>query len=106
MDDLISLLGKLAPRYRKNAAWVMHPDTEIYVRKLKSSSTGEYYWQPSTAAGTPPTLLGIPCYVDVNMPVIASAASVIAGRLAEVLFDHRHRPDAVLARSVHGGRDR
>jgi HK97 family phage major capsid protein len=78
IDDLIDLLGKLAPRYRKNAAFVMHPDTETYVRKLKSATSGEYYWQPSVAAGVPPTLLGIPSHVDVNMPTIASAAGVVA----------------------------
>lgn len=78
IDDLISLVGKLAPRYRKRAAFVMSPDTETYVRKLKSATTGQYYWQPSTAAGVPPTLLGYPSFVDVNMPTIASAAGVVA----------------------------
>lgn len=78
MDNLLDLIGKLAPRYRKGAAFVMHPDTETYVRKLKSATTGDFLWQPMVAADRPPTLLGIPCLVDVNMPTIASAAGVIA----------------------------
>lgn len=78
IDDLIDLLAKLAPRYRKNACWCMHPNTEQYVRKLKASTSGDYYWQPAVAAGAPNTLLGLPCCVDVNMPTIASAAGVVA----------------------------
>lgn len=77
IDNFIDLRAKLAPRYRKNAAFVMHPDTEAYVRKLKASTSGDYYWQPSVAAGTPNTLLGSPCLIDVNMPVIASAAGIV-----------------------------
>lgn len=78
VDDLLSLVGKLAPRYRRRAAFVFHPDTETYIRKLKSATSGEYYWQAATAAGTPNTLLGYPCFVDVNMPTIASGAAVVA----------------------------
>jgi HK97 family phage major capsid protein len=78
IDDLIDLRSKLAPRYRKNACWCMHPDTESYVRKLKASTSGDYYWQPAVAAGAPNTLLGNPVCIDVNMPVIASGAAVVA----------------------------
>ncbi len=78
LDDLIGLMGKLAPRYRKRAAWVFHPDTATYIRKIRLIANGEYAWQPSIAAGVPPTLLGLPAYEDVNMPVIASAAAVVA----------------------------
>ncbi len=78
IDDLIDLRAKLAPRYQKNAAFVMNQNTEAYIRKLKASSSGDYYWQPAVAAGEPNTLLGVPCYVDVNMPDIASAAVTVA----------------------------
>src|SRR5574341_856245 len=78
IDDLIDLVSKLAPRYRKRAAFVMHPDTEAFVRKLKSATSGDYYWQPATSAGSPNTLLGLPTHIDVNMPTIASAAAVVA----------------------------
>jgi HK97 family phage major capsid protein len=78
VDNLIDLVGKLAPRYRKNAVFVMHPDTETYVRKVKSATTGEYYWQPSTATGVPPTLLGLPVVLDVNMPTIAAGTYPVA----------------------------
>lgn len=77
IDNLIDLLGKLAPRYRKRAAWVYHPDTETALRKLKDATTGTYYWAPSVAAGTPPTMLGLPCFPDVNMPTIASGAAAV-----------------------------
>jgi HK97 family phage major capsid protein len=78
IDDLIDLRAKLAPRYRKNACFCMHPDTEAFVRKLKASTSGDYYWQPAVAAGAPNTLLGNPCCIDVNMPTIASGAAVVA----------------------------
>lgn len=78
IDDLLDLRGRLGARYRRGASWIMHPDVETYIRKLKSATTGEYYWQPSVAAGTPPTLLGLACHVDPFMPVISSGAAVVA----------------------------
>ncbi len=41
-DDLIDLLYTLAPPYRKNASFVMHPSTAAFVRKLKASTSGQY----------------------------------------------------------------
>lgn len=78
IDNLIDLRGKLGPRYRKSAAWVWHPDTSTALRKLKASTSGDYYWQPASAAGQPDTMLGLPVFEDVNMPTIASAAPVVA----------------------------
>jgi HK97 family phage major capsid protein len=53
IDNLIDLKGKLAPRYRKNAAWVMHPDTETAIRKLKAVTSGDYYWQQRSRQASP-----------------------------------------------------
>jgi HK97 family phage major capsid protein len=78
VDTLIDLVGKLAPRYRKNAAFVMHPDTATSVRKLKATGSGDYLWQPSTTAGQPDTLLGIPVGLDVNMPTVAAGSYSVA----------------------------
>lgn len=79
IDNVIDLLGALAPRYRKNAAFVMHPDIASFLRKLKASTSGDYYWQPSLVAGAPDTLLGVPVGLDVNMPnTVASTNAVIA----------------------------
>lgn len=79
IDDVIGLVGRLAPRYRKNAQMVMHPDIATVLRKLKASTSGDYYWQPSTVVGQPDSLLGYPVRLDVNMPsTVASANAVIA----------------------------
>lgn len=80
IDDLVDLLYKLAPQYRARAAFVMAPSAIAAARKLKASTSGDYYWQPAAAAGQPPTMLGVPVYEDVNLPAPGAASnSVLCG---------------------------
>jgi HK97 family phage major capsid protein len=76
LDGLINLLYALAPQYRARAAFVMNPSTVSAVRKIKTT-TNEYVWSPSAAAGQPATLLGVPCLEDVNMPTVGSNAYAV-----------------------------
>ena len=77
VDALISLRGKLAPRFRKDAAWIMHPTTQDYLRTLRTAVDGPYAWLPSLAEASPDLLLGNPVLLDVNMPEIAAGAIAI-----------------------------
>ncbi len=63
-DSLVDVVYRLKPTYRKGAVWGMTATTTAVVRKLKSSS-GDYLWSDSLAAGQPPSLLGFPV---VEMP--------------------------------------
>jgi len=76
-DDLVDLLYALAPQYRARAAFVMNPSTIATVRKFKASTSGDYIWEASAAAGQPSTLFGVPVYEDPNMPVVAASASAV-----------------------------
>ncbi|MFT3708720.1 MAG: phage major capsid protein [Archangium sp.] len=78
IDALLSLRGALAPRYRAKAAWVMHPSTEDYLRKLRVSVDGPLAWTPSLAEASPSTLLGNPVLLDTAMPEIGANALPIA----------------------------
>jgi len=49
----------LIAAYRQNASWFMNRTTMGATRKLQDSD-GHYQWQPSVAAGQPPTLVGYP----------------------------------------------
>lgn len=66
-DDLIDLFYSIKTAYSSNGAWMMNRKTMALVRKLKDND-GAYLWQPSIAAGLPPTLLGRPVHEAVDMP--------------------------------------
>lgn len=66
-DDLIDLYYGIKTAYSSNGSWLMNRKTMAAVRKLKDGE-GAYLWQPSIAAGLPPTLLGRPVYEGVDMP--------------------------------------
>jgi HK97 family phage major capsid protein len=76
MDDLLSVQYLLKEAYVRNAAWLMKRDVAGYLRKLKSGTTGEYYWQPSVQAGSPAMLLASPVYECPDMTGLTSNAPV------------------------------
>ncbi len=76
-DSLVSLAYAPKQAYRANGTWVMNRKTESAIRKFKDS-TGNYIWQPGSAAGQPPTLLGYPVAEAEDMPDIASGSYSIA----------------------------
>lgn len=75
-DDLIDLFYNIKTAYAANGSWLMNRKTMATVRKLKDTD-GSYLWQPSLAAGQPPSLLGRPVYEGVDMPNIAAGATPI-----------------------------
>jgi len=103
-DKLIDLVQSLRSPYRQGAVFVMNSSTAAAVRKFKTS-TGEFMFQPSLAAGQPATLLGYPLIEAADMPDIGAnslsiafgnfkAGYVIAERNAtQVLRDpYTHKP--------------
>lgn len=81
-DELIDLNYSLAAPYRKNAVWVLHPDTVRLIRKLKDS-TGQYLWQPGLREGECDTLLGKKLFTSIYVPTIAAGAkSILFGDLS------------------------
>ncbi|MEI9995698.1 MAG: phage major capsid protein [Rhizomicrobium sp.] len=76
-DALVTLAYAPKQAYRANGAWVMNRKTESAIRKFKDS-TGNYIWQPGSAAGQPPTLLGYPVAEAEDMPDIGSGTYSIA----------------------------
>ncbi len=75
-DDLIDLFYSIKTAYSANGSWLMNRKTMATVRKLKDTD-GAYLWQPSIAAGVPPTLLGRPVYEGVDMPNAAAGSTPI-----------------------------
>jgi HK97 family phage major capsid protein len=79
-DPLIKLVHAVKPRYRQRASWLLSPEVLEAVRKFKSTTTGEYIWQPGLQAGQPSTLLGYPVFEDENVPaIVANSLSVAFG---------------------------
>lgn len=82
VDDLHDLMGRLKTGYLSNARWFMSRATAAAVRKLKDGQ-GNFIWQPSAAAGQPPTLLGHPVVMMDDMPAIGTdSLSIAFGDLA------------------------
>ncbi|MEO0729318.1 MAG: phage major capsid protein [Pseudomonadota bacterium] len=76
-DALIDLIYALKASYRANGSFVMNRSTQAAVRKLKDAD-GHYIWQPATAPGQAPTLMGFPVVEAEDMPDIAAGANAIA----------------------------
>lgn len=78
MDELIDFSMDLRGVYRRNAVWLMNSATAAMLRKLKTSTGGDYLWQPSLQVGQPAMLLGFPVYLDESMPSIAADTVPVA----------------------------
>lgn len=57
-DVFFECVSALNPGYRQGAVWLMPRSVILAVRKLKTSSTNEYLWQPGLQLGQPDRLLG------------------------------------------------
>jgi HK97 family phage major capsid protein len=73
IDNCITLLSKLHPQYQVGASWVMSPSAAAALMASKASTAGSYLWQPDMSASQPPTLLGLPVYIDPTLPAATTA---------------------------------
>ena len=76
-NNLIDLITALKTAYRSNARFVMNRSTVGKVRKFRDAD-GRAYWQQSTVAGQPSTLLGYPVVEAEDMPDVAANAFPVA----------------------------
>jgi len=81
LDDILDVIAKLKPPYRRNAKWLMNDATTFVLRKFKMvDATGEntYAWQPGLVPGSADTLMGYPIVVDPNIATCAlNAISIV-----------------------------
>ncbi len=70
-DHLADMLTTLDSGYQSNAVWLFSPSAVGTLRKLKDDESRPL-WQPSVAAGEPPTLFGRPVYVDRHLGAVAT----------------------------------
>jgi len=76
-DQLIDLVYSVRAGYRANGHFVMNRATQGEIRKMKDAD-GNYLWQPATAPGERPTLLGFPVAEAEDMPDIAADSMAVA----------------------------
>lgn len=76
-DKLLDLVYATKAPYRANGTFLMSRATVSAVRKLKDGQ-GNYLWQPASAPGEWPSLLGYPVAESEDMPAIAADAMGIA----------------------------
>jgi HK97 family phage major capsid protein len=83
-DAVLDLVYSLPEEFEANAKFFLNRATAGAVRKLKTSGSGDYLWQPSTAAGQPSTLAGAPVVHLPGMPTIAAnAIAMLYGDMRE-----------------------
>lgn len=67
-DGLIEAQGKLDPVYDGSAKWLFHRDAITKIRKLKTTTSGDYIWQLGLTAGTQNVILGHPYITGTYVP--------------------------------------
>ncbi len=77
-DGLIKVYYALKDAYARRASFLMNRSVVQAVRLLKEATTNQYLWQPGLAAGAPDTLLGVPLFMAVDMPVAAANSLSVA----------------------------
>lgn len=75
-DELLDLVYSINQRNRANASFVCSTELLKAVRKLKTSTGGDYIWQPSYVDGQPATLLGYPVYEDGKLEAMTTGKTV------------------------------
>lgn len=75
-DGLINLMYAVPSQYRNKAVWIGERATYRNIAKLRTSTTGEYLWQPFQYVGgaefAPPRLMGSPTLEQEGMPSIGA----------------------------------
>jgi HK97 family phage major capsid protein len=67
-DGIVDMYHALKTAYAVRSTWLLNRATLGQIRKLKTSTTDQYIWEPGLAAGNPNSILGTP-YVEVpDMP--------------------------------------
>lgn len=82
-DELLDLVYSVNQRNRQNGSFVASTALLKAVRKLKTSTGGDYIWQPSYVSGQPATLLGYPVYEDGKLEALTT------GKVPVVFGDFR-----------------
>jgi HK97 family phage major capsid protein len=82
-DELLDLVYSVTQRNRQNGSFVASTALLKAVRKLKTSTGGDYIWQPSYVSGQPATLLGYPVYEDGKLEALTT------GKVPVVFGDFR-----------------
>lgn len=88
--ETMDMYYALAPRFRRNASWILKDSTVKLLRKLVEGTTGQFLWQPGMTAGDPDTLYGRPVYTSEYMPAAtAGLRSVLFGDFNYALIGDR-----------------
>jgi HK97 family phage major capsid protein len=81
LDQILDLIAKLKPTYRRGAKFYMNDLTTFVLRKFKiNTTTGDnaYAWQPGLVPGSPDTIMGYPIFTDPNIAATAlNAVSIV-----------------------------
>lgn len=77
-DDIVDLVYSLKRPYRPTAVFIMNDKTVAQIRKLKTTGSNEYLWQPSYQSNEPDKLLGYRVYTSQYAPEDAIAFGMMS----------------------------
>lgn len=80
-DSVIALFYQLNQRYRTGSKFAANTVTQGHIRRLKTTTGGDYIWQPGLQLGQPDLLLGRPVitWEDMGNPTTANAYPLAFG---------------------------
>lgn len=83
-DELLDIIWKLKPAYRRNGKFLMNDATVLSLRKFKiNGEANNYAFQAGDASGKPDTLMGYPLLTDPNIAAQAlNAVSIVFGDMS------------------------
>lgn len=67
-DGLVNAKYTMKDQYMRKATWIFHRDALKMIRKLKTTTSGDYVWRAGLAADKPDTILDLPFQSSEYMP--------------------------------------
>lgn len=74
LDDLIKVAYAVPEQYERNGVYIVRSNT-VQAMRLMKDSNGQYLWQPTVAAGQPPTFNGHPVYRQNDIPAVPASGT-------------------------------
>lgn len=84
-DGLISAAYALKAQYLAKAEWIFHRDAVKMIRKLKTTTSGDYVWRPGLAGDKQQTILDLPFHMSEFCP-----NTFTAGKYVGIVGDFSH----------------
>ncbi len=92
-DDLVRMYTRLYPGFRRNAAWIVHPEALAEILTL-TDTAGNYIWSPSSTGATGRVqmyLLGLPIIETEHAKALGTTGDILLADLSQYAMIFKDR---------------